>query len=62
MFKALTALAESSGVNLFKTAGLLYIIGAVTTVIAVGFFLILAAWIVYIIAYFTINPEMTATG
>lgn len=44
-------------VGLFGTAGLLYLIGAVTTVIAVGFILIFVAEILLAIAFFSIHEE-----
>ncbi|MCF8336192.1 MAG: DUF996 domain-containing protein [Bacteroidales bacterium] len=57
IYKALSNLAGQSGVNLFKTAGLLYFIGAIALVIGIGALVIFAAWIVHIIAYFSIPYE-----
>ena len=58
VFKALTALAEQTGVRLFKTAGLLYFIGAIAMVaFFIGTLVIFAAWIIHIIAYFSIKTE-----
>jgi uncharacterized membrane protein len=44
-------------VNTFGTAGLLFIIGAATSVILVGFLLILVAQIMLAIAFFSINER-----
>jgi uncharacterized membrane protein len=58
IFKALKDLAEQSGVTLFKTAGLLYFIGAIGIIVFfLGFLAIIAAWIIHIIAYFTVPLE-----
>ncbi len=57
VFKALKILAEKTGVGLFKTAGLLYFIGALTSVIFIGFLLMLIGWIINIIAFFTVKAE-----
>ena len=58
VFKALTALAEQTGIKLFKTAGLLYFIGAIAMVVFfIGTLVIFAAWIIHIIAYFSIQTE-----
>lgn len=58
VFKALTSLAEQTGIKLFKTAGLLYFIGAIAMVaFFIGTLVIFAAWIIHIIAYFSIPYE-----
>ncbi len=57
LYKALSSLATETGINLFKTAGLLYFIGAIAMVIFIGALVILAAWILHIIAYFSIPTE-----
>ena len=66
VYKALTTLAEQTGVRLFKTAGLLYFIGAIAMVIFfIGTLVIFAAWIIHIIAYFSIpleNEPMATTS
>lgn len=43
------------GVRLFGTAGLIYLIGAITVIIGVGFLLILIAEIILAIAFFSIR-------
>jgi uncharacterized membrane protein len=63
IYKALTALTEQTEVKLFKTAGLLYFIGAIATVaFGIGFLAIFAAWIIHIIAYFSIRTEEEKIG
>jgi uncharacterized membrane protein len=57
--KSLTTLAEKTGVGRFGTAGLLLLIGAVLTIIVVGFVLIWVAEILLIVAFFQIREEPT---
>ncbi len=57
--KSLTTLAEKSGVGLFGTAGLLMLIGAVLTIIFIGFLLVWVAEILLIVAFFRIRAEST---
>ena len=57
--KSLTTLAEKTGVGLFGTAGLLLLIGAVLTIIAIGFLLIWIALILLTAAFFQIRAEPT---
>lgn len=55
--KSLTTLAEKTGVGRFGTAGLLLLIGAVLTIIAIGFLLIWVALILLTVAFFQIRAE-----
>jgi uncharacterized membrane protein len=57
--KSLTTLAEKTGVGLFGTAGLLLLIGAVLTIIAIGFLLVWVALILLTVAFFQIRAEST---
>ncbi len=52
--KSFDILAERSGVHLFRTSGLLLLIGAILTIILVGFILIFIAWILILVSFFTI--------
>jgi len=52
--RAFDSLANKSGVGLFRTGGLLLLIGAVLTIILVGLFLIFIAWILILVAFFQI--------
>ena len=54
--KSLTILSTKSGENIFATAGLLWLIGAVLTIILVGFILIGIAWILIAVGFFSIKP------
>ncbi len=53
--RSLTALGQKSGEHHFETAGSFFFIGAVTTIILVGFALLLVAWILVAIAFFSIK-------
>jgi len=52
--RAFDSLANKSGVGLFRTGGLLLLIGAVLTIVLVGLFLIFIAWILILVAFFQI--------
>ena len=52
--RAFDSLASKSGVGLFRTGGLLLLIGAVLTIVLVGLFLIFIAWILILVAFFQI--------
>lgn len=57
-FQALKALAASSGVNTFKTAGLLYFIGAIGLILfGLGILVSIVAWVIHVVAYFSIQAE-----
>jgi len=55
--KSYTAISEKTNVDAFKTAGLLYFIGALTVIIIVGFIIMFIARIFEIIAYFGLPEE-----
>ncbi len=57
--KSLNSLSVKSGVGMFGTAGLLLLIGAVLTIIIVGFVLVWIALILLAVAFFSIR---TAAG
>jgi uncharacterized membrane protein len=52
--RAFDSLANKSGVGLFRTGGLLLLIGAILTIFIVGLFLIFIAWILILVAFFQI--------
>jgi len=54
--KSLGKLASKSGVSLFGTAGLLLLVGAVLTIIVVGFLLIWISFLLIAIAFFSMKP------
>ena len=56
--KSYDKVAEQTNVNLFKTTALIYFIGALTVIIAIGFLIILIAKIIEIIAYFSLPDSL----
>lgn len=54
--KSYNSIAEHTKVDLFKTTGLVYFIGAVTLIVVIGIFIIIVAKILEIVAYFSL-PE-----
>ena len=54
-------LGRKLNVSLFGTAALLYLIGAILTIVLIGFLLIFVADILFIIAFFSINTQMPAS-
>ena len=57
--KSYNAIAEHTKVHLFKTTGTVYFIGAITTIILIGFLILFIARIIEIIAYFSLPDELT---
>ena len=55
--QAFNKLGEKSGVENFKTVGLLYVIGVILTVFLVGAILIWVAWIIAAEAYRKLTPK-----
>lgn len=55
--KSLSLLSKKSGVNMFETTGLLLLIGAILTIILVGFILIWIASILLTVAFFSIRTQ-----
>ncbi|WP_457752974.1 DUF996 domain-containing protein [Thermococcus sp.] len=56
--KSYEMMAEHTGVELFKTTGLLYFIGALTAIILIGLLIIFVARILEIVAYFSLPEEL----
>ena len=54
------SLAEKSGQGMFKTAGLLLLIGAILTIVIVGLILIFVAWILATVAFFQMTSTTTS--
>lgn len=54
-----TILSERSGEKIFDTAGLLLLIGAILTIILVGFVLLFVAWILATVGFFSIKTPTT---
>jgi len=57
--KSFNLLAAKSGVNMFGIAGLLLLIGAVLTIILVGFVLMWIAFILLAVGFFSIKTPIT---
>ena len=53
-------ISKRVGVGLFGTASLLYLIGAVLTIILVGFLLIFIAEIMFVVAFFSLPDQLPA--
>ena len=60
--RSLSVLATKSGVGLFGTAGLIILIGAFLTIIAIGFLLIWISFILIAIAFFSLRPTSTESA
>ncbi|MHB8567526.1 MAG: DUF996 domain-containing protein [Nitrososphaerales archaeon] len=58
--KSYNGIASKLNVGMFRTAGLLYLIGAALTIILVGFILIFVAQILLIVAFFSIPDQRFA--
>ncbi|MEM4354049.1 MAG: DUF996 domain-containing protein [Candidatus Caldarchaeum sp.] len=55
--KSLTLTGNRLGIGLFRTAGLLILIGTMLTIISVGAILALVAYIILAVAFFQIKPD-----
>jgi uncharacterized membrane protein len=60
--KCYNSIADHTKINTFKTTGLIYFIGAITTIIGVGFIIILVAKIFEIVAYFSLQENIQSTN
>jgi uncharacterized membrane protein len=59
--KSYNKIAIGTHTSMFHTAGLLYLIGAVTAIVLVGFIIIFVAFILQIIAFFSMPETLAAT-
>jgi uncharacterized membrane protein len=55
--KSLSLLSAKTGEKIFATAGLLWLIGAVLTIVLVGLILIWIAWILIAVGFFSIKTQ-----
>ena len=53
--RAFSALAQKTGEHMFETAGFILYLGAILTIIVVGLALILVAWILVFVAFFSVR-------
>jgi len=58
--KSYNSIAEHTKVDLFKTTGLVNLIGAATLIIIIGFFIIIIARILEIVSYFSLPENLPA--
>lgn len=59
--RSYSEMAKGLKVGTFDTAGLLYLIGAATTIILVGFVLLLVAQVLVVVAFFSIQEGVVGT-
>lgn len=57
--RSLSTLAQKSGITMFATSGLMFLIGAVLTIIVIGVFLLWIALILLTVAFFRLKTEPT---
>jgi len=57
--KSFATLSEMSGERLFDTAGLLLLLGAILTIVLIGFILLFVAWILITAGFFAIKTQTT---
>jgi uncharacterized membrane protein len=60
--KSYNSIAEHTKVDLFKTTGLVNLIGAATLIIIIGIFIILIARILEIVSYFSLPENLPASS
>jgi len=53
--KAFDALAARTGIGMFRTAGLLLLLGAILTIVLIGLILIFVAWILLTVGFFSMS-------
>lgn len=58
LWRSFKGVGDRSRVNLFKTAGLVYFIGSILTIILVGFIVIFIAQILFVAAFFSLPDDM----
>jgi uncharacterized membrane protein len=56
MRKSLDSLSKHSGEKIFGTAGMVWLIGAILTVILIGIIVIWISWILVAVGFFSIKP------
>jgi len=56
--RSYNSIAKHTNVSLFRTTGTVYLIGAITTIILIGFVILFVARIIEVIAYFSLPDEL----
>jgi uncharacterized membrane protein len=59
--KSFDGIANRTKVDLFKTTGIVYLIGAITTIFVIGFFILLIAIILEIASFFSLPDSLSKT-
>ncbi len=59
--RSFVSMSEKLGVHLFDTGALIFLIGGITVVVGIGFFLILVAEIIFAVAFFSIPENVPAS-
>ena len=60
--KSFNSIAKHTNIDLFRTTGTVYFIGAITVIILVGYLIILIAQIIQIIAFFSLPEKLPAAA
>jgi uncharacterized membrane protein len=60
--KSYNSIAEHTKVDLFKTTGLVYFIGALTLIVVIGVFIIIIAKILEIVSYFSLPENLPSSA
>jgi uncharacterized membrane protein len=58
LWRSFKGVGDKTSVNMFRTAGLVYFIGSILTIILVGFFAIFVAQILFIVAFFSLPDNL----
>ena len=56
--RSYNSIAKHTNVSLFRTTGTVYLIGAITTIILIGFVILFVGRIIEVIAYFSLPDEL----
>jgi uncharacterized membrane protein len=56
--RSYNSIAEHTNVSLFRTTGTVYLIGAITTIVLVGFVILFVGKIIEVIAYFSLPDDL----
>ena len=56
--RSYNSIAKHTNVSLFRTTGTVYLIGALTTIILIGFVILFVGRIIEVIAYFSLPDEL----
>ena len=60
--KSLNTLAQKTGEGMFNTAGTLFLVGAILTIVLVGLILVFVAWLLATVAFFSMKTYQQPMG